>query len=422
LKTAEIKFKAGGRFVLIIGLFSMLLSTGTLEARLSLHGKADDIAVAFLEQEIFENRNRAHIELKYSPSGWLSLKASGYGEFLYRSDVEDRAAGNFRMHETYLDLRAPFFDLRIGYSNVVWGVLDEIQPNDVINPIDVSRFFFEGRSKARLPIPNVSTDIYLPADLRLGIVLVPFFEKGVFDQLEEETSPFNVIAKQPLAGFDRSEELPEETLRNMEYGARLSWTIRETDIDLYAYKGREDFPILAISDFTPFPFNLEITDYYPRFTMFGGDMETVVGKWGLRGEAAVFLDDSFQHPVGLEVVTGKSLQIGIGGDRKFGDNIVNLNLVYQRRSSDNAFLESPEELSLVAGFDRSFSYDLKNMSLLSVYNPVDKTLFLRWNGRDNLFRNFWLELSLGIFIGSGNDLVGRFQDADFFFLRGLYHF
>ncbi len=35
------------------------------------------------------------------------------------------------------------------------GRLDEVQPSDVINPLDISRYLFEGRNEARLPVPLV---------------------------------------------------------------------------------------------------------------------------------------------------------------------------------------------------------------------------------------------------------------------------
>ena len=49
-----------------------------------------------------------------------------------------------------------------GFTRVVWGRLDEIQPTDVINPLDVSRFFFEGRAEARLPVALVRGSCVMP--------------------------------------------------------------------------------------------------------------------------------------------------------------------------------------------------------------------------------------------------------------------
>ena len=36
--------------------------------------------------------------------------------------------------------RGTWADIRMGYSTWVWGVLEEIQPTDIVNPLDISRF------------------------------------------------------------------------------------------------------------------------------------------------------------------------------------------------------------------------------------------------------------------------------------------
>ena len=56
---------------------------------------------------------------------------------------------------------------------------------------------------------------------------------------------------------------------------------------------------------------------YPRYTMIGGDFETVRGPWGLRGEVAAFVADNFQHEL-LRVVEGSSIDAGMALDRKAG--------------------------------------------------------------------------------------------------------
>ena len=57
-------------------------------------------------------------------------------------------------------------------------------------------------------------------------------------------------------------------------------------------------------------------EVFPRFTMLGGDFETVRGEWGIRGEVAAFVDDSFQATDVPGAVEGRSIEGGIGADRK----------------------------------------------------------------------------------------------------------
>jgi hypothetical protein len=92
--------------------------------------------------------------------------------------------------DIYAEYRGRAFDLRAGMARAVWGRLDEFQPTDVVNPIDLSKFLLEGRSEARLPVALVRGRLFLPAGSTLEGIVVPFFRSARFDQLDEGTSPF----------------------------------------------------------------------------------------------------------------------------------------------------------------------------------------------------------------------------------------
>ena len=107
-----------------------------------------------------------------------------------------------RPHEAYADLRAGSIDLRAGLSNVVWGRLDEVQPSDVINPLDISRYLFEGRNEARLPVPLVRARWVSSETLTVEGVWVPLFRRARFDFLDEDSSPFNLLTDRDLCRDD----------------------------------------------------------------------------------------------------------------------------------------------------------------------------------------------------------------------------
>ena len=79
----------------------------------------------------------------------------------------------------------------MGASRIVWGRLDEFQPTDVVNPLDLSKFLLEGRSEARLSVGLVRGRVFLPGSATLDLIAVPGFRAGRFDQLDEPSSPFN---------------------------------------------------------------------------------------------------------------------------------------------------------------------------------------------------------------------------------------
>jgi hypothetical protein len=143
---------------------------------------------------VTELRARLLLERRFEISERIRLTAAGFVDGL----VGERSNGLeadaiVRPRELHLEARWDKADLRIGLSRVVWGRLDEFLPTDVVNPLDLARFFFEGRSEARIPVAMVRGRA-LPSD-RLSIegIFVPFFTRGRFDDLGEDSSPFNVV-------------------------------------------------------------------------------------------------------------------------------------------------------------------------------------------------------------------------------------
>jgi hypothetical protein len=339
------------------------------------------------------------------------------------------------------------FDLYAGYGQVIWGRLDELQPTDVVNPLDVSRFFFEGRSEARLPVSIVRARWYFTDDLSIEAVYVPVFRRGRFDQLAEPTSPFNLVAQSlstapcvppgcTAAAFGPDVREPSTSWRNGQGGARFSATTERVDWSVSAYRGFEPFGVFRARSGVLAP----IEERFPRFTMVGGDFETVMGNWGVRGEVAAFVRDSFQAELPLpSVVGGKSVEAGAGVDRKAGNYRVSGTLLVRREMYDRPLLtldrdaalpftggpiveNARTDLSIIASADRSFARERYNLRLFGVYGATEGSGFVRGIATAKLRDDVALEGSAGWFVGSGRDLVGRFSDSDFADVRLKVYF
>ena len=139
-----------------------------------------------------ELRARGFVEEKIDAGQRLRLTASGFAEGLLADRGGRVTDAIVEAQELNAAFRAKRFDLTAGLGRVVWGRLDELQPTDVINPIDVSRFFFEGRSEARLSVPLVRARVFAGDKVSVEGVYVPFFRRGRFDRLDEPSSPFNI--------------------------------------------------------------------------------------------------------------------------------------------------------------------------------------------------------------------------------------
>lgn len=372
-----------------------------------------------------ELRARAFAEGKIDAGSRLRLTGSGFVEGLLadrRGRVRDAIAEPQELSATF---QAKRFDLSAGLSRVVWGRLDEVQPTDVINPIDVSRFFFEGRSEARMPVPLVRARVFAGDTVSLEGVYVPVFRRGRFDRLDERTSPFNLEPNAasclaigcPAPVFVPNE--PARTVANAQGGARLNVTSGRVDWSVSVYRGFRPFGIYTASPSIVRPLSIE----FPRFTMIGGDFETVAGPWVVRGEVAAFVRDAFQAPAAASAFKGQSFDAGAAVDRKAGDYRISGQLLVHRESGDPPFAAlGRTDVSMIVSADRSFSRQKYQGRLFGVYNPRSDSGFVRGIATATLRDNVALEGSLGWFAGSGLDTISRFSESDFAYVRLKYFF
>jgi uncharacterized protein len=393
-----------------------------------------------------EVRARVFAEEKLEPSPSLTIIASGFAEGLVGRRLPDPSSlardpdrwtsgGILRVQDASIHLRGSAADLLAGFSRVVWGRLDELQPTDVINPLDVSRFFFEGRSEARLPVAMVRGRLFFGDRATIEGVYVPFFRKGRFDQLKEDRSPFNIAADLedsigvclaigcPTLPAVIVDDTPPMSAGSAQGGVRVGGTVSRVDWSVSAYRGLEPFGLVELMSAPPFPGGpVTLRRTYPRFTMIGGDFETARGEWGLRGEVAAFVEDNAQTR-DLRVASGDSVDAGIGIDRKAGDYRVSGTVLVHRENVDAPGPASLRtDVSFIASADRSFSREKHNVRTFAVVTPSESSAFLRTIATASLRDNLALEGSGGWFIGSGRDIVGRFADCDFLYARLKYYF
>jgi hypothetical protein len=394
-----------------------------------------------------EARARVFAEQVLDPTPKLLITMSGFAEgLLARQKIADEP-GRRPTHDAILRVvdasvryKAERFDFLAGFTRVSWGRLDELQPTDVINPLDVSRFFFESRSEARLPVGLLRARGYLSEKISIEGIYVPFFRRGRFDQLGEPTSPFNIEPSFAAGGLaclaigcptplpivvDRRE--PSASFGHAQGGARFNATTGRMDWSLSAYRGFDAFGFGTVGTLTPGATFLPVDIVYPRFTMVGGDFETVSGQWGIRGEVAATVDDNFQAP-SPGIVKGKSIDAGIGVDRKAGAYRVSATALFHREAyadaiqSATGFDRGRSDMSLIVSGDRTFARERHRIRTFGVYSPNESSGFLRAIAMTKMRDNIALEASIGWFAGDGRDLIGRFRDSDFLYARLKYYF
>ena len=159
----------------VLAVWLLLLSAGHAQAQ-GVDGYVSTMTDLVPQQGAAELRARVYAERRFDLSDRIRVMAAGFVEGLVadRERVGRTTAGVLRPQELYLEVLWPKADLRVGWSRVVWGRLDEFLPTDVVNPQDLARFFLEGRSEGRMPVGLVRARL-LPSD-RVAVegIYVPF--------------------------------------------------------------------------------------------------------------------------------------------------------------------------------------------------------------------------------------------------------
>ena len=389
-----------------------------------------------------EVRARIFVEQQVEPTSHVRFTVSGFAEGLLAKrpvefrgdDLEGRTDAILKAHEAVAEIRIGRFDLYAGYGRVVWGRLDELQPTDVINALDTSRFFFEGRNEARLPVAVVRGRWYFSDDVSLEAVYVPVFRRARFDHLDEPSSPFNIVppfttdvvcVRAPCPPIPVPVERldPPTSWESAQGGARFNATVGRLDWSVAAYRGYEPFALYEARTGPLAPAgipDISIRSRFPRFTMIGGDFESVIaGEWGIRGEVAAFVDDNFQAD--RSIVGGRSFDAGVGVDRRAGDYQFSGTVLFHHEDPEGASVDPRRDVSLIVSADRTFARERYQVRAFSVVNPTEGSAFVRWIGMARLRDDLSLEGSAGWLEGDGRDSIGRFGDSDFVYLRLKYY-
>ena len=414
------------------------LGPGAPKDSISIAGEISVLADVVPQQDATELRPQIRLDLNGKHGARVRYRMEAIAEGL-AADRDGRVTDFYGdVRDGWVEIAGSRADLRIGYGRLVWGRLDEIQPSDVINPLDTTKFLLDGRSAARLPVAFVRGRIVHSERLTIEGVAVPKFRRAVFDQLDEPTSPFNVLNDAVLpAGIavaDRTVEHrePGTSWENLSGGGRVLATIGRVDVTGAFYRGFDGFgvitfepdpgvPVMPLSSIAPAVVG-HLVERYPRFNMVSGDFETVVGEWAVRGETAFFIDKQFQGRSQPGLVDGHAIDAGAGVDRRAGNYRVFGSVILHSERSAVDPLVGRDDVNLVGSIERSFGRERYLARAFAVVNPADRSGFLRglfvWTVRDNLS----LDGSAGAFLGTGDDNLSRFAHRNFLFARARWAF
>jgi len=365
---------------------------------------------------ICELRTTVTVNEYFDLTPWLSIGLGGGLRGLLSTREFAPSAEDFIVDENYIHIHFNSLSAKLGYLRETWGKLDQISPLDILNPIEVSSAFLDcEKEQAKIPIPMSVFSVYFSDTLTFKLSLIPFFEKSVYDDLEEDSSPYNVV-EFPLP---LEEQVPEKAIGNVEFGTGVFLTLRETDCALYYFRGFQDFPAYRIENILP---PTKIFAQYPLIHMLGLDFETVVDRWGIRGECSLLFGEGYQRTSEINYIEANALTSGIGLDTSYADNYFNASVLYRTIFVTESIEEEKNEISITANFEKRIAYDTVEVDFLGMYNVFSGSIYGKATLSVSPIDNFWISSAISVFEGESGDYLGRFRDKDAYYLELVYNF
>ncbi len=356
----------------------------------------ETILGANINAELFPGKLRLIGDLRFIWRGYT--RDTAFEGLTNRSVV---APYYLESHAAYLEIYelVPRVDLRIGRQIVNWGAADMFNPTNNLNPLDLEDPLMFGENIAN---EMIRADWY-PADgVVVTMVVVPVFEPAMLPAsallaIGDPSSEFPYsdpqvrlrgenLRKIWLRAPDRyvieqpgvRAQMPSLSLKNVQAGARVQWTMGIFDMSLSYYEGRDDIPVAkktvshrfetgekAPDGLDKIGVQTDVTLVYPRMRVAGFDL---TGALPFLDDMGVWFEGAFFFPERVDmtfdikevvpsaaVVRGQTVserpffKFTAGGDYSLGEHIlVNAQFV---RGFANEFGAEKLNNYIVAGFD-----------------------------------------------------------------------
>ncbi|MGO8755097.1 MAG: hypothetical protein ACLQHK_07690 [Gallionellaceae bacterium] len=237
-----------------------------------------------------------------------SLVAQGW----VRNDESFRAGGaSEKLQEGYLQFSSGNVDYRIGKQIIVWGRADRLNPTDNLTPRNYTLLTPEDDDQRLGSWAAKMT--YFSQDGALTGIWLPDFDP-------------NVIPVPPTPGTFMTEQIPHAN----QFALKFDRSGDDVDWSASYFDGLDLNPDFAIGATTPLGTNLILEHNYIR--VLGADAATVMGRYGLRAEAAyTWTENAGENDF---VIKKPFFYMVMGGDRTFFDYL-NVNLQYYLRYVTN---------------------------------------------------------------------------------------
>ncbi len=198
----------------------------------------------------------------------------------YSSEVARDQRFDFMLRESYLDVGAGDWDIRLGRQHVVWGEMVGLFFADVVSARDMREFILPEFNILRIPQWAARAE-YFKGDFHGELLWIPV---PTYDETGKPGAEF--FPNQPIyPGYSvayRNENKPARRPANGNYGLRGGWLSNGWDLSGFYYRSTDTAPTFYRE---VGPGSMTYEARHDRISQFGGTLAKDLGSMVLKAEA-----------------------------------------------------------------------------------------------------------------------------------------
>lgn len=187
-------------------------------------------------------KNVAKIRLRGEFSEKVSFQLGGHLQYdpvyefetYYPDVVEDDQKLWGYVDETYIDIDAGSWDLRVGRQHIIWGEMVGLFFADVVSALDLREFVLPDFDLIRIPQWAARAE-YFGDDFKAEWVYIPYMTVDNLGKPGAEFFSFPATLPAGLAVSFNEDKAPNDPGKDFGAGARGSWLIDSWDLALFYY-------------------------------------------------------------------------------------------------------------------------------------------------------------------------------------------
>jgi len=202
--------------------------------------------------------------------------APGVEGDIYPTAVQRNLRNEFMIRDAYVDVSAGNWDYRFGRQQVVWGEMVGLFFADVVSARDLREFLLPEFDQMRTPQWAARAE-YFADDWHFEALWIPF---PSYDEIGKPGGEFYPFAAPPGARI-ASEEKPDNTPGNMNWGLRASTLVSGWDLSAFFYRSTDIAQTFYRTSDAPLVF----TPKHDRIRQVGMTFSKDMSAFVLKGEA-----------------------------------------------------------------------------------------------------------------------------------------